>query len=1055
MFKNNLNHLQLEKKIGTANFKLAKAILERDEIYSIKIDGLSARALVIGSEPFPYEVNCCFESESLSSHCTCNETGICSHLGALLLKLSEMDYKPKDLFDELQEKKKRISEHNIRSIKLKADTKKPEGYEEGQLLVLSQESELEFSLLLIKEEDELYVKTAFTQDAGNRHYEYESIMESKKLTDKEKLLINRFHHQSESHSIALSQCLEDLVDLQNLTVKTAETQQILSFKKFHEIELNFELKNLYEKGDPLFLMTITLINSKKNLIKTRIPLSEINISHRHILWYNSPRAVIYYQLDQPNLAAFFNYLKEENPYYTFTRITQLKNLVTVSKLSQVNIPFDLETIMVISQAPETSMKLKEENGLLRAECYFMYQKNQIHPKDTMSFIVTKNEESSKELVLIKRQFDYEKQMLTAIEKHIQSHLDRSFFESDWPFYLEMALNDFFASYGPFLLSKGIQIQVNQKDVKRKASLVFRVSHDLDWFKIKSLVQDEETATREPVIFDPELLKKGIVKTQSGYLQLEDEEVRKLISLYQSGIDTKEGFQIARINISPIDMIYDQIENKDNDDLFFCRQTMEDLRGLNKIRQAAQPRSFTGTLRSYQQAGYNWLLFLHRAGLNGCLADDMGLGKTIQTLAFMQKLKEMNQLSPSLLVVPIVTLSNWEDEMSRFTPEIMFIRHAGPRRAKTLKELLGFEVIIVTYHTLRNDIELFQQFEFSYIILDEAHQIKNSSSQVFRSVRLLKSQHRLSLTGTPIENTTLELWSQMNFLNPGLLGSKKKFHDNFVKAIEKQDDGDKADILRKTIYPFILRRKKEDVLEELPDKEESVFWCEMDNKQSVFYHELREYYRDQINRSFKAGNSKGASSVIFESLLKLRQAALFPGMVGEDFETVESCKFQAFKEIAARSIEGNHRMLVFSQFIGSLERIGRYFKKQDIPYLLLTGASKDRGALVKEFQTGDSIPFFLISLKAGGVGITLTKADYVVLFDPWWNPALESQAIDRSHRMGQKNPVLAYKMIVRDTIEEKVLRLQHKKQKIASDLITEEPTIFKELTKKDILDLFSK
>jgi len=409
---------------------------------------------------------------------------------------------------------------------------------------------------------------------------------------------------------------------------------------------------------------------------------------------------------------------------------------------------------------------------------------------------------------------------------------------------------------------------------------------------------------------------------------------------------------------------------------------------------------------------------------------MGLGKTVQTLAFLQKLKEDNDLGKVLLVVPVTTIVNWETEIERFTPELKYTRHFGQTRTKDEELVKNFDIIIISYHTLRNDIDFFYNFEFDYLILDEAQNIKNSSSQIFKTVKIIKAKHKLTLSGTPIENNTLELWSQMDFLNSGLLGTIYEFKKNFANPIEAYHDKNAVERLKKIIYPFILRRKKQEVAKDLPEKEEIILFCEMD----------------------KSGVQKSAFQ-IFEALLRLRQAALFPELIDLKFKNIQSIKFEELKEKIEEGINENHKILVFSQFVKSLKIIEKFVIDKKFKYSYIDGQTKNRDKEIKSFQEEENVNLFLLSLKAGGVGINLTASDYVILFDPWWNPAVESQAVDRTHRIGQTKKVIVYKLIVKDTVEEKILHLQEKKKELVSELITEDSAFFKSLSKNDILDLF--
>jgi non-specific serine/threonine protein kinase len=378
---------------------------------------------------------------------------------------------------------------------------------------------------------------------------------------------------------------------------------------------------------------------------------------------------------------------------------------------------------------------------------------------------------------------------------------------------------------------------------------------------------------------------------------------------------------------------------------------------------------------------------------------------------------------------------------------------GSARIKDAARLYEYDLIITSYQTMSRDIGLFASMDFHYLILDEAQYIKNSASQTFKAVRSIHAGTRLSLTGTPVENRSHELWSQMDFLNPGLLGSSQDFQNRFARAIEVNKDLKAAETLRKKTSPFILRRKKEDVAPELPDKEEIIFYTEMGPGQWKLYDSIRKQYRSNLKKTLVKNSVGGSLFEILEGLLRLRQAALMPSLIDKKFTRVESCKFEALKEMVSEIISEDHKVLIFSQFVKVLDQLREHFDEKKVDYSYIDGSTRKRAEEIKRFQEDEKRKLFLLSLKAGGVGINLTAADYVIIFDPWWNPAVEAQAIDRSHRIGQTRRVIAYKYIVKNTIEEKMLELQNKKKKLVDDIISDESTLLTSLSRDEIMDLF--
>jgi SNF2 family DNA or RNA helicase len=480
--------------------------------------------------------------------------------------------------------------------------------------------------------------------------------------------------------------------------------------------------------------------------------------------------------------------------------------------------------------------------------------------------------------------------------------------------------------------------------------------------------------------------------------------------------------------------------------------LENLKNFKELEEAVMPAKFRGKLRPYQKAGFNWLQFLNQYNFGGCLADDMGLGKTVQTLALLQSIKEKNIKHATLLVMPTSLIYNWELEAKRFTPNLKILVYTGTNRNKNVERFQKYDLVLTSYGIVRLDIDILTSFYFNYVILDESQAIKNPSSNISKAVRKLKSKYRLILTGTPLENSTMDLWSQMTFLNPGLLGNQTFFKNEFLTPIEKKKDEAKTYKLNSIIKPFILRRHKSQVAKELPKKVESIKYCSMTSSQEETYEEAKSYFRNKILDEIEKNGIKKSHFLLLQGLTKLRQIANHPRMVNENY-TGDSGKLDDVISMISNAISEGHKILIFSQFVKHLSILCEYLDENRIKYAYLDGSTKDRESQVRNFQENDEIRIFMISLKAGGLGLNLTKADYVFLLDPWWNPAVEQQAIDRAHRIGQENKVFTYKFISKNTVEEKILALQKNKLKLATDLITTEENFFKELTADDIKRLF--
>lgn len=581
---------------------------------------------------------------------------------------------------------------------------------------------------------------------------------------------------------------------------------------------------------------------------------------------------------------------------------------------------------------------------------------------------------------------------------------------------------------------------------------FEIKEDNDWFDINAIVYFGV----HPIPFIS--LKQHILHKKREFV-LPDGEIAiipekwftqysSLFSLADAGKNLKlKKFHVGLIN----DLAEDSIANITLD------RKLQKLNDFEQIEDFSMPVNFKGDLRHYQKAGYNWFSFLREYNFGGCLADDMGLGKTIQTLAMLQKMKEedaqQEKHSTSLIVMPTSLIYNWLNEAKKFTPALKILSHTGTNRNKEISRFGKYDVVITTYGVTRVDADLLQGFYFNYIILDESQNIKNPSSKSFKAVRQLKSRHRLVLSGTPIENSVSDLWTQLTFLNPGLLGTQSFFNEEYVQAIEKKKDEDKAKKLQAIIKPFVLRRTKEQVAAELPPKTEHIFYCDMSEDQAAYYEKTKSAYRNDLLSSMDNGTYAKKQIQILQGLTALRQLANHPVMIDDEYHS-DSGKFENVIHTLDNVLKGGHKVLIFSQFVKHLEIFKQHMEREQISYAYLDGATRNRGEIVADFQQNEQVRVFLISIKAGGVGLNLTQADYVFILDPWWNPAIEQQAIDRTHRIGQDKKVFIYKFISKDTVEEKILALQRRKKSLASSLITTEESFFKSLSKDDIRELLS-
>ncbi|MFQ5676035.1 MAG: DEAD/DEAH box helicase, partial [bacterium] len=579
-----------------------------------------------------------------------------------------------------------------------------------------------------------------------------------------------------------------------------------------------------------------------------------------------------------------------------------------------------------------------------------------------------------------------------------------------------------------------------------------VESGIDWF---DLDMDIDVGG---VLLSLQELKRAI-KKKSSFVRLAD---GSLASLPKSWLDRfkhtlnlakqdGEKLKFSSFHVTLIDELFAEADQKAFDKPY--RERLKKLQNFRGIKKVKPPVKLAKVLRPYQVSGYQWLNFLKEYDFGGCLADDMGLGKTVQALTLLQSIYKNGCKEPSLIVCPTSVIFNWLDEIARFTPELRVLNQTGNDRNRTSDNYKNYDIILTSHGTLRRDVVFLKDVLFNYVILDESQNIKNPVSLTAKAARLLKAKHRLALTGTPIENNTIELWSLFSFLNPGLLGNLTYFKSAFAKPIEQQRDQPTAEILRKMIFPFLLRRTKDAVAVELPPKVENIVYCEMSAPHQKVYNQWRDYYRAAILKQISdVGLTKSRMNVL-EGLVKLRQVACHPLLVEKWFPDKVGKYEKLLEYFDELSAEG-HKVLLFSQFVKMLTIVRKYLDSAGLSYEYLDGKTRNRKKCVERFQTDDECKIFLISLKAGGTGINLTAADYVIHYDPWWNPAVEAQATDRSHRIGQDKHVFVYKMITKDTVEEKILQLQERKKELVSNIITTGTGLFKQLTVTDIEELFS-
>jgi non-specific serine/threonine protein kinase len=714
-------------------------------------------------------------------------------------------------------------------------------------------------------------------------------------------------------------------------------------------------------------------------------------------------------------------------------------------------------LQTVDVDPVPRLYLRERSGRLAIELRFHYQEFELLPIHHTPFNGEYNALRGKAIHILRRH-EKEKEFCKILSDAgvVESEADDVEDGTIVYYTPKKSPLEWLAVELPKFRAAGFEI-FGQENLKRYrlrlggSNAVVKVSSGIEWFDIKIDAEFEQTHASMEAIARALQKKERFVKLEDGsYGILPEAWVQKFHRVLALASPVDDSIRLSRTQTMIIDDLVAEFGEPIADDEY--KKFRARLKSFDSIHEYPLPQHMTGSLRPYQQAGYQWMRFLQDFKFGGILADDMGLGKTIQTLAILQDARERRIEGVSLVVVPTSLVFNWENEAHRFAPDLRVYSHRGTQRRKKKDMFDNIDLVITSYGILRRDIEFLKDFHFHYVILDESQNIKNHLSVNAKAARLLNADYRLALSGTPVENNLGELWSQFAFLNPGMLGSLRSFTENYARPIERDHNTECAETLQRLLYPFILRRTKEIVAGELPPKQESIVYCEMESEQRTAYAHWREYYRRAVTKSIETVGLYKSKMKVLEGLTMLRQVCCHPSMVDQHYHG-SSGKFETFIDMLDGILAEGHKALVFSQYVKMLKILRRHCDSREMVYEYLDGQTRDREERVNRFQNDDSVRLFLISLKAGGTGLNLTGADYVFHFDPWWNPAVEMQATDRTHRIGQKKKVFSYKLITKDTVEEKILLLQEKKKELVRDIITTDSGVMKSLTKEDVDALF--
>lgn len=796
-----------------------------------------------------------------------------------------------------------------------------------------------------------------------------------------------------------------------------------------------------------------------NIDDTYLPFEEVKILNNALVQYDFKIFALGNLNEVKILEEFLPHGKievEEKVWDDFLR----EKLMVWSQMIHVNFSEDIVE-RVSASKPEYRLYLQEREQKLVLKPAFLYGDTEvkwgfmgdvIQPKEGMVRIVQRNDEAEQEFVNLLRTLHSD--MHQNLKEHFFFIVSSAVLAQNWFFRFMEIMKEWNVQLFGFEKLNNLRINTHKPETR------LHVSSGVDWFDTAVDVVFGDQSVPITQVKKALTQKQNFVKLEDGSVGLlPDEWLKKYALLIKMGEEKGGKLRLKKYHFSVLDeMLQDLDEDAMIEELEEKKQKLANIidNDYNSYDAIDAPENLRAELRPYQLSGYRWLVFLKETGLGGILADDMGLGKTVQALALFLYYKKDHPDAKFFVVCPTTLIYNWESEIKKFAPSLTYHIHHGPKRYSEIEEFREHDVIITTYGTMRSDIKIIKEVKFDYVVLDESQSIKNPQAQVAKAALLLNAKHRVALSGTPVQNNTFDLFAQLNFLNPGILGSREFFMNEFATPIDKFQEKEIVDQLKKLTYPYILRRTKEQVAKDLPEKTETLLVCEMGKEQRKIYDSYRNVYKSQILGMIEEKGIQKSQMHILQGLTKLRQICDSPAILNEEERLANhSVKLEELTREITDNV-GKHKALVFSQFLGMLGLIRDELKKQGIPYAYFDGSTTatEREREIQKFQQDDDCRVFLISLKAGGIGLNLTAADYVYIVDPWWNPAVEQQAIDRTHRIGQTKNIFAYRMICKDTIEEKMLILQERKRALASDLVSEDSAFLKKLTREDITFLFS-
>ena len=1041
----------------------AISIFKKLNISKERIDTKNENNTLIRVGNNSYDVSIEIINDEMFNYCTCphrTEAKACAHAGAILLykmlksEKNEFNSKPKTLVKKQDTEKKNHGGINY----FKELFPKIKGTEKKNIIYFNFENfnentqSLKLQRGVFKKDGSISVPVRFT----GKDFNFNRLKASKEVKKLLGLIMTE-ENTIRSHlgeGLTKEKFYDSTTDLMMPILKEIyfNEQDLVLGATFAKDKFHI-LWEATRNSNKTYTIKPFFVSGKRKLSVVNMQISELGLNS---LWvFDNKERCFYEHKETKNLNVVKNIIRfpkeiqlEESELKTFFS----KYYQEVLNSFEFNIADDLKREEK-SVIPQPKIYLERTGNIIQINLRFDYGGREIDYFSSTRDLVLLDEDT---IYDVSRDFEEEKRIVDILNQH-DIRISKKYDE----FKLDGDLVDFIVYTLPSITDLGISVLgeenlFNFKVSKRKAGMVMEVRSDMDWFNIKGDVRFGKEKVEMEKVLEAVFQGKRFVDLSNGEKGVIPKnwisELRSYRGLFSLG---EKGIQLSKYHMPVLESLIELSGKTDMDT--GVKSAINRLKGFDKISPTPLPKNLNAKLRGYQKTGYDWLNFLRDYDFNGILADDMGLGKTIQILSLLQKIKEKKKTKkPFLVVVPTSLIFNWKNEIKKFTPTLSTYIHYGSTRDKTQKNFLSIlkekDIVITSYGTLKNDLSLFALEEFEYIILDEAHIIKNPESINARAVSALRGKSKLAISGTPIQNNLMELWSIFNFISPGYLGTYNSFKEDFSIPIEVEKDKTAADKLTKLINPFLLRRSKNIIADELPEKTEITLKTDFLEEEEVVYNIWKDHYSSEISKSIKDKGLNKSRMKILQGLTKLRQLSLHPKMVDPKY-TGSSGKFDMLMmEIEKITSEG-HKVLVFSSFVKMLDIIKEDLEKKGIKYSYLTGSSRNREQIVNEFQECKSARPFLISIKAGGVGINLTSADYVFIVDPWWNPAVEMQAMDRAHRIGQKKPVFVYKMIAKDSIEEKILDLQKSKKKLVEDIITTEESLSKTIDVDTIKEIF--